>query len=305
MSITESGDVAEADPTTAHPEVASDEELSPEIADLPIVTSDAELSFQEALDLSGRRGARLVLLMGESGTGKTTIIVELWTALVGSGPLQGFTCAGSRTAIPLEERAFLSRMTAGVGTATTPRTKIDANEGLLHVRVARPDGERIELLLADYAGERFRHVREGTELLTELPWVPRVDRVAVIVDGAHVAHGGVRELAFNAATRYVLALGESGAFAPTSSLAIIVAKTDELTEPDLLQAQPRLGALLDEARRVDPLARVIQVAARPSDGSPPVGLDALMKWLCSDSPAPEPVVVQQPIPTRHIGRFPS
>ena len=303
--MTEAGDVAETDPPTTDPEVTSNDESTEAIADLPIVTSDAELSFEEALDLSGRRGARLVLLMGESGTGKTTIIVELWTALVGSGPLQGFTCAGSRTAIPLEERAFLSRMTAGVEIATTPRTKMDENEGLLHIRVARPDGQRVELLLADYAGERFRHVREGTDLLTELPWVSRVDRVAVIVDGAHVAKGGTRELEFNAATRYLFALRESGEFTRTSSLAIILAKTDELTEFDLLQVQPRLDALLEEARRVDPDARLIQVAARPSDGSQPVGLDAVIEWLCSDSLPTERVLVPQPVSTRHIGRFSS
>src|ERR1700686_2763396 len=85
------------------------------LVDLPLITSDAELSFDEALTLTGRRGARLVVPMGEIGVGKTTVMVELWTQLVGVEAIGGYRCAGSRTAIALEERAYLSRMAAGVG----------------------------------------------------------------------------------------------------------------------------------------------------------------------------------------------
>src|SRR3954453_18020464 len=117
-SANEELDSAEADEEERHAEPAENS-VSPadaeHLAALPLVTSDAELSFDEALTITGRRGARLIMPMGEVGVGKTTVMVELWTQLIGFDVISGHRFAGSRTAMAFEERAYLSRMAAGVG----------------------------------------------------------------------------------------------------------------------------------------------------------------------------------------------
>ena len=59
----------------------------------------------------------------------------------------------------------------------------------------------VELLFADYAGERFERIRKGTPLVVELPWAARTDRVAVVIDGGGLAPGGSPETWLNEAKR--------------------------------------------------------------------------------------------------------
>ena len=53
----------------------------------PLFTSETALSFKEARTLTGRRGATLVLPVGEVGAGKTTLLVELWSLLLLDGSI--------------------------------------------------------------------------------------------------------------------------------------------------------------------------------------------------------------------------
>ena len=50
----------------------------PLAAKRPLITVEDAMSLEQARSLSGRRGARLVLVMGEAGTGKTALTAMLW-----------------------------------------------------------------------------------------------------------------------------------------------------------------------------------------------------------------------------------
>lgn len=301
----EQADLATTDPDETPPNDETREASfePPRAVDSLSITSDDGLTFDEALRLSGRRGARVVMLMGETGTGKTTVIVELWTHLVGFDAIEGFRCAGSRTAMPLERRAFLSRMAAGRTIADTERTHFEQDEGLLHLRVARPDTQRVELLFGDYAGERFRRIREGAPLLEEVPWAPRADRVAVLLDGSVLGTGGQRELALNRSTRQIHALRLANTFHQSASLAIVLTKNDLVTESALSESAERIEALLEEARTIDVGTSLIRLAARPADGSIASGLGDLLRWLCDDVPIEGPAAVPMPTPARAVARL--
>ena len=269
----------------------------------PVITSDAALTFPQARGLTGRRGARLVLLMGETGAGKATLIVEAWTRLVAHGPLGDHRLAGSRTALAFEERAFLSRLEAGTSRPDTLRTQ-EEDDGLLHLRIARPDLRLVELLLADYSGEHFERIRQGAELLEELPWAGRADRLVVFLDGAAIGSGGGElELALNHACRQLLALESAGGIAPTARLAIALVKDDLHSDDALKAAQPRVDHMLQIARNLDPEAELVAIAARPANGSDPWGLDGFIKWLALDDRAAQIPSIELPIPARAIARI--
>ena len=273
------------------------------LADAPLVTSDAELSFEEALTLTGRRGARLVMPMGEIGVGKTTVMVELWTQLVGVEAIGGYRCAGSRTAIAFEERAYLSRMAAGVGRRSTARTHYNENEGLLHMRVGQPDGEPLDLLFADYSGERYEHVREGTAAELELPWAPRADRILLVVNGAALGASNTCEIETDRASRLLHAVAAAELVRTGARVAVLVARDDEVDDDALKAARARLDALLATARDLDAGAVLLRVAARPKSGESPQGFEELLDWICSDDPPPDPSPVAIPRGERAIARL--
>ena len=271
----------------------------------PLFTSDAALSLEEARNVSGRRGVTVVLLIGEVGVGKTTLLVELWNLLLMEGSICGYSFAGSRTALAFEARAFPSRLEARIGAATTIRTQ-DESEGFLHLRIQRPDGTLREVLFADVTGEHFRRIREGRALLDELAWAARVDRFLVIVDGEGFATPGVREVVRTRVRRQIYALRNSQAIGAAGRVAIVLTKLDRLVREHHDTYKEEEKSLLAEARNVDDRATAFRVAARPDNGTPTVGMGGLVKWVCAEDRSTDAESHALSIsPARAIGRFTS
>ena len=88
----------------------------------------------------------------------------LWQQFLEQDGLAGHRIAGSRTVRGFERRAHRARLASGQTRARFAPTR-SQDGGVLHLRVRRPDGRRVELLLADLAGEQFERVREGRPLL--------------------------------------------------------------------------------------------------------------------------------------------
>ena len=271
----------------------------------PLFTSEAALSFKEARTLTGRRGATLVLPVGEVGAGKTTLLVELWSLLLLDGSISTHNLAGSRTALAFEERAYYSRIESRVDAATTIRTH-EADDGFLHLRIQRPDGLLRELLFADITGEHFERIREGLALLDELPWAARVDRFLLILDGKGYKTPGEREIVLNRLRRQIFAIRNSEAVNATARVAIALTKLDELSEEDRDRFSDEEKLLLSEVQSIDNQASSFLIAARPADGTPAQGLDSLIQWLCTDDRLEEGAQAGRPTPSsRAIGRFAS
>ena len=255
--------------------------------------------------MTGRRGATVVLLVGEVGVGKTTLLVELWNLLLTDGSIRGYSFAGSRTALAFEARAFPSRLQARIGAATTVRTH-DASDGFLHLRIQRPDGSLGEVLFADVTGEHFRRIREGTALLDELAWAARVDRFLVIIDGKGFATAGEREVIRTRVRRQIYALRNSQVVNAAARVAIALTKLDRLAEDHRDTYREEEKSLLAEVREVDDQATALRVAARPDDGTPMEGMEGLVEWVCADDRLVEEGSHALAIsPARAIGRFAS
>lgn len=247
-----------------------------------LVTSDAALSLEEAGALAGRRGVTLALLLGEVGTGKSTLLAELWTEFMVHGEIGQTGFAGSTTALAFEERAYHSRLKSGRAASAQRRTT-ENDDGFLHLRAARDGGALVELLAADITGEHFTRIREGTPLLEELAFAGRADRFAFLVDGAAIADRAQRENAFNRTRRLIRQLTTSRCVVATARAALVLTKQDELQRDDIGVYAKFETKLLGLLQKLDDEAEAFQVAARPRDGSDPSGLEPLMAWLtCPD-----------------------
>ena len=199
-------------------------------------------------------------------------------------------------------------ITHGSSQELTPATTIrtyQADDGLLHLRIRRPDGSLRELLFVDITGEHFERIREGTTtLLEELPWAACVDRFLVIIDGRAYATLGEREVVLNRVQRQIFALDNGEAVNVTSRVAIVLTKLDELSEGQRDEYMTLEETLLEGVRRIDEQARAFRIAARPADGTSALGLDALVEWLCGeDRVAAKGACVSPTRPSRAIGRF--
>jgi hypothetical protein len=265
-----------------------------------LVTAADAITLEQARMISGRRGARLVLVMGESATGKTALIGALWQRLLERGELGGHTLAGSRTALGLERRAYPQRLDARRLKAQLPPS--DLGEAFLHVRMRRSGGELVELLISDLAGAQFERVREGRPLLAELPWAGRLDRAVVLVDGAALASPSESEVAITRAERLVHALQTARVVRESARIALVLTKCDALGAVGEQALARHESPLAELARQTDPEATWIRTAALGS-GSDPDGLGALMSWLCGEDRAVTPAPGREEIPTRAIASF--
>lgn len=278
------------------------EESSRTTATRSLVTVEDALTLEKARVLSGRRGVRLVLLVGEPGTGKTALTAMLWQQFLEQDGLAGHRLAGSRTARGFERRAHWARTASGQARVDFPPTGLE-DGGVLHLRVRRPDGRRVELLLSDLAGEHFKRVREGRPLLDELPWARRGDRFIVVLDAAALCVPGESEIAATRARRLLLALQAPGVVRENARVALVVTKTDTINEFGAAALARHEPDLLEVARVCDPEAVSVRTAAIAVARAERQGFGDLVSWLCLNDRPRSLLEVPAVPPLRSIAAF--
>ena len=260
------------------------------------------LDLAEAHEIAAEYGAELILLAGEFESGKTTLLVELYSKFL-AGPIEGWLFAGSKTLIALDKRHFPTRYASGNAAATTERTQPE-HEGLIHLRLVK--GERtISLFLTDLRGERFEHVRDGAPASDEVPYVARANQTLVLVDGEKIRDLALRQSAIHNARLLIGGLTETGGLARGRPMAIV------LTKRDLVNAEGRdwftqqAGSLADFASERGAATSVMTIAARPASApDDPECLEGVVRWLTEEVPRAIPSVESAPLPTdRHFWRL--
>jgi hypothetical protein len=73
------------------------------------IGGDQALSISEAGEITASRPSTVVLVAGDYGSGKTTLVVELWAQFL-SGAFHGWQFAGSRTLAAFDRRHSPSRL---------------------------------------------------------------------------------------------------------------------------------------------------------------------------------------------------
>jgi hypothetical protein len=272
------------------------------VTDRPFLTAVDTMTLSQARTVSGRRGARLVLLMGEAGTGKTALIATLWQRFLEADGLADHRLAGSRTPLGLERRAHWLRLDSEQPFERFPSTRFE-DGAVLHVRVRRPDGELVELLLADLAGEQFERVREGRPLLEEIPWGPRVDRFVVLMDAQALSVTGESEIAVTRAQRLILSLRSPGVVRETARVALAYTKVDTLARSGENALRRHEEVLLAAAQAVDPEATSFLTAALAREHGDPPGFGDWLAWLCIDDRPKLHAPVPEVAPERAIAAF--
>ena len=235
----------------------------------------------EAGHLLARRPGRVIVWAGERESGKTTLSCELYERQRKPGNHLRF--AGSETLLALERLAHPSRASSGRRVRETRRTERDPDgRELLHLALAPPSAQPVDLLLADLPGEMFRQLRDHEITTAELPVLARADKLALLADGARLVDPNTRANVASGIRQLLQAIHANGALDPRTELALVVTMWDRIaghqeTEEYWVAREQQLTA---ELRSIDPQAPVFRVAARaPADWPHPDGMRALTDWL--------------------------
>jgi Double-GTPase 2 len=269
-------------------ELADDGEGEPsgELVSQKVITNDRALLLSETEDLAARHGLTVVLVAGEVDCGKTTLLVAVWNTLMQYGAIGDTKFSGSRTALGFERRAWLSRFTSQGDQPDTQRTR-EQDNGFVHLRLCR-DERLHEVVFSDVAGETFKRVRQGSPFRTEINWLARTNHSLILVDGEAVASNANRSTALSNSRRLIAQLGKAEI---PSRLAVVLAKSDRISEEVRPKWEAEAQVLLQLAQKVDKHAVLLETAARPSGGSEPEGVEPLINHILS---TPTPSVVAPP-----------
>jgi hypothetical protein len=244
------------------------------------------LTSQEALDITLRSRAHVVVVAGPADSGKTTLLTSLYEMFQG-GEFAGFRFAGSRTLPAFERRCHLARLASGRADADTERTNPAERDALLHLRLQPTvGGAARELLLTDLPGEVFRLVRDSTEEAARFGLFRRADRVVVLLDSARFIDAGLRQEAATDARLLLRSALDAGVLDDGVHIDLVVSKLDilegapkdarQFTESAIEQIRNQIESRVNSVR-------VVEIAARPRVGSSlqfGQGVDALLpRWL--------------------------
>jgi hypothetical protein len=162
--------------------VASPAASSEKIINLPL---GKDLNETAANQLSSARPTRLVILAGQTDSGKTTLLTSLYE-LFQSGPVIGHNFSGSATLPGFEERCYLARTQSGRYTSETQRTMYSSDPEFLHLQVcpATAPERQIDFLFTDVSGEMFERACNSTTECQNLRFLRHASHFVILLDTA-------------------------------------------------------------------------------------------------------------------------
>jgi hypothetical protein len=250
------------------------------------------------------RGATFITVIGESYSGKTTLICALYERFL-KGSFAGLGFTGSRTIVALERRCHHARVDSGRTTPETARTSHHDGLRYFHFAVA-PNGyprKRTDLLLSDRSGEVYRSARNNSTIVGMLSEIPQADRIVLLLDGRRAANPIERAGALQSVRQTLRVLLDNDALGPTSIVQIVTTKIDLIIARAYEQEMANTLAGFHDRLSSDfgPRLRSLSfhdIAARDPTNrfAPAHGLDALIEdWATPrpryTPPAPPPLTL--------------
>lgn len=269
------------------PEETTDEET----VALP---SGNPLTLEEANEILAHEPSRFVVIMGATGSGKTTLIASLYQMFLTLRD-ERFLFAGSKTLVAFEKRAFYTRtISHGTHPATmrTPRGAVD----ILHFRLYEKDRRRrLNLLLSDFSGEDYEQARANPVAAQEdFPQIRTAKAVIVLADGENLASTRKRQKEIQKCIHLLKTFCDGDLIAEGAVIVLAVSKYD-LISPLEADARSHIDKMVKQSfqEQLPELVHRIQflnTAAMPMDKkmlSPYYGLGELLSLLFTERQAQE------------------
>ncbi len=208
--------------------------------------SGEALEVAEVDQILKQKPIKLISIVGDSGTGKTTLIKAIYDQFL-RGRFAGYHFAGSRTLIGFERKIHPSRVDSGRVKPDTTHTSLAEGLGFFHFALV-VDGQqdRIELMLSDRAGEVYRNARDKIDTVSELIEVVKADMLVLLVDGKRLVNRMERQNAIAAVRGSLRAFLDGKALNGNSRVQIVTTMMDYI---DAYPAKAELNQHLDNFKQ--------------------------------------------------------
>lgn len=273
----------------------SDQEDDTELDESPRnATPKVDLPSGDPLNLAGVvqflrwRPAKFITIVGERGSGKTTLISALYEQFL-DGPFADCYFAGSRTLMAFEKRSHYARAASGQPLPDTIRTSRQQGLEFFHLAVSEPASQfrRHDLMLSDRAGEDYQRAREYTPSISELIEVEKADVIVLLLDGDRLIDPEQQSVVLEHGRQLLRALLGARAIGSYTTVQVVTTKVDviaDYSEKDSLTR--RMDAFKDRLQRLigDQVGKLAfyDIAARSPNASftPALGVDKLLhSWI--------------------------
>lgn len=200
-------------------------------ANLIKLFSGTELSMNELGLVTNEHPTNLIIVIGESFSGKSTILTSVFD-MFQVGKFKQFYFAGSYTQYGFESRCHLSRADSGLIEPDTAHT-LSVEFNFLHVAYKNIDsltGRPYHLLLSDISGERFNMAINSSGMMKEMDLMKEADHLVYLLDGEKIADKYQRNAIITRAGQFITRALDNGVFNNSTDLTIIFTKCDLLCD---------------------------------------------------------------------------
>lgn len=255
-----------------------------------------EMTFSETEIITNNNDCRLIVIVGESESGKTTLLSEYFINFQ-KGKFCKYLFAGSLTQIGFEERCFKATIESGNKDPKTERTK-SREFSFLHLAV-KPESELVKpprhFLFSDISGETFRDAKTSTIIMKELAVIKAADFVLFLIDGEKIADLNSRSWVIEEAKTFIQKALDERIFDLNTNLKVAMAKWDYLSDDSSFDFESKIQRPFKDRfeSRLGTLQFTV-IAARSKNSKVPAGLglcELMEEWDDKDisSTVTEPV----------------
>ena len=212
-----------------YPENATDAETA-----FPLALGRA-LTLDNLYPITAQEFSRFFAIIGDTGSGKTTLITSIYHLFLDGKAPAPFLFAGSETLWALEERAFYLRTASYRSDASMERTQRGIEENVLHLRLKNQDTRRmLNLLFSDLQGEDFDGVTADVDAAKEAfsSLFTAARHIVVLLDGAKLRNSTSRSATTQRAIHLLRTLRDAGLLDKRSQVLLTISKYDIILEQD-------------------------------------------------------------------------
>lgn len=229
------------------------------------------LTLGDLYPITAQESSRFFAIIGDTGSGKTTLITSIYHLFLDGKAPAPFLFAGSETLWALEERAFYLRAASYRSDASMERTLRGIEESILHLRLRNQDTNRIlNLLFSDLQGEDFDAVTADVDAAKETfsPLFTAAKHIVVLLDGAKLLNSSSRSSTVQKAAHLLHTLWDAGLLDKRSRVLLAISKYDiilERNDPKLVERIERIpGIITSQLPVLEGFLKFFHLAAMPA-----------------------------------------